>query len=389
MDAILYAIFGFILGALVMFFYTKKRGAGLDSNMENQFRVTAQEAMHEAVKKAHETFLPMAEARLKDAQKDSAHDLEKRQNSIDEMVKPVHKKLEEMNKALEQVQGTDKALREDLQNLNKETAKLAGALHNPIARGNWGEVVLERLLENSGLLKNVHYRLQNTLQGDDGRLIPDAVVQLPESLHIVIDAKAPINDFVRNMDEDLDEKPYRELQTGLAKAVKERIQDLSKKAYWEQLNSPDFVVLFLPSEHLFSAAIQADPTLLELAAERKVVVASPVLMMSLLRVVGMSGRQIDMAKNASDIAEQGTELYTRLLTFTSHITKVGKNLQGAMSGYDAAVGSLEKSVLPAARKMKDLQGASSVAEIPEFDPVERPPRLISLTDEDEKQKKRA
>ncbi len=389
MDAIIYSVIGFVLGALVMFFYTKKRGAALDSHMENQFKITAQEAMHEAVKKAHETFLPLAEARLKDAQKDGAHDLDKRQRAIDEMVKPVHKNLEALGKALEQSQGTDQAMREDLKHLNKETAKLAGALRNPAARGNWGEEMLERLLENSGLIKDVHYSLQKTFSGDSGRLRPDAVINLPDSLHIVIDAKAPINDFVRNLDEDLDERSYKELQQGLAQAVRTHVQELSKKAYWEQLNSPDFVVLFLPSEHLFSAAIQADASLLDLAAKKNIVLASPILTMSLIRVVGMSWRQVDLAKNAQDISALGAELYERISVFSTHMEKVGRGLGGAMDSYNKAIGSLETRVLSSARKFEQLSAAPHGKTIEQLEQVEHNIRPLSAPSEEEADKKRA
>lgn len=376
LSAIVFIALGFVLGAAAAAVYFVRVG--------NQFKLNA----HEAVQQAHEAFLQLAQERLTNAQKDGAHDLDKRHKAIEEMIKPVHENLKALSGAVDQSKGMYQALHDDLKNLNKETSKLAGALRNPAMRGNWGEGILTRLLENSGLIKDVHYTLQTTLQGEEGRLRPDAIINLPDSLHIVIDAKAPINDFIRNLDDDLDENSYKTLQTGLASALKGHIQQLSKRAYWEQLNSPDFVVLFLPSEHLFSAAIQADPSLLDLAAEKKIVMASPILTMSLLRVVGMSWRQIELAQNAQEISSQGSELYKRLLTFTGHIEKVGKNLQNAMSGYDAAVGSLEKSVLPAARKMNELQGNSGDA-IPEFQPVERNPRLLALTDEDEQEKKRA
>lgn len=372
-EAIVFIGIGFILGVGAAAAYLMKIGG--------QFKLSA----HEAVQQAHEAFLQRAEETFKKHSADGAHDLDKRHKAIEAMVKPVHEKLEGLGKAVEQSTGTQKAIREDLLNLNRETAKLAGALRNPAARGNWGEEMLERLLENSGLIKGVHYELQVNLEGTR----PDAVVKLPDSLHIVIDSKAPINDFVRNLDHDLDENAYKDLQVGLARAVKTHIQDLSKKAYWEKLNSPDFVVMFLPSEHLFSAAIQADPSLLDLAAEKKIVMASPILTMSLLRVVGMSWRQVELAKNAQEISERGLDLYKRLLTFTDHIGKVGKGLQNAMGGYDAALGSLEKSVLPAARKFKDLQGAAQLEDLPEAKPITQEPRTLSLTVEDEKEKKRA
>lgn len=384
-----YSALGFILGALIVGLILRSKNAALKAEltareelgaqMENQFEVTA----HKAVQNAHESFLKLAEARLKEAQKDSSHDLEKRQQAINELVHPVKKHLELLSKSVEQSTGTQKAIRDDLLNLNKETAKLAGALRNPAARGNWGEGILERLLEQSGLIKGVHYSLQATLPGEENRLRPDAVVNLPDSLHIVIDSKAPINDFVRNLDADIEEGDYKTLQTGLAQAIKGHINQLGKKAYWEQLNSPDFVVLFLPSEHLFSAAVQADPTLLDLAADKKIVMASPILTMSLLRVVGMGWRQVELAKNAQTISEQGQELYKRLLKFTSHMGKVGKHLQSAMKGYDEATGSLERSVLPSARKFKDLQAAAQLEDVPEFTAIEQQPRELNITTEDQ------
>lgn len=384
-EAIIYIIAGFIIGAALgaagAYLYFVRRDAEFRQEMEYRFKLTAQEA----VQHAHESFLQRAEETFKKHTADGAHDLDKRYKAIDEMVKPVHKQLEALSGALEQAKGTDKAIREDLQRLNSETAKLAGALRNPAMRGNWGEEMLERLLENSGLIKGVHYQLQVSMQGAR----PDAVVNMPDSLHIVIDSKAPINDFIRNLDEDIGEGEYKSLQTDLARAVKTHIQELSKKAYWEQLNSPDFVVMFLPSEHLFSAAIQADPALLDLAAEKKIVMASPILTMSLLRVVGMSWRQVDLAKNAQEISERGSDLYKRLLNFTDHIEKIGKGLQSAMKGYDSAIGSLERQVLPAARKFRELQGQQRDKELKILKPVEEQPRSIALTSEDESEKKRA
>ena len=149
-------------------------------------------------------------------------------------------------------------------------------------------------------------------------------------------------------------------------------------------------MLFLPSEHLYSLALRADPDLVEYAAGQNIIIASPTLLMSLLRVVGMSWRQVELAKNAQEISELGAELYKRFLAFTGHIEKVGKNLQSAMKGYDSAVGSLQSSVLPAARKFKELQANQAITDaLPEFDPIEETPRVIALTSEDEQEKKRA
>lgn len=354
-------------------------GAALD----HRFKTTAQEALTQS----NERFLQLAQEKLKAAQADSSHDLEKRQNAIGEMIKPVHKNLEDLSKALEQVKGTDNALREDLSRLNRETAKLVGALRDPAAQGKWGEYILEGLLDKSGLIKGQHYHTQVSL--NDGRHRPDAIIDMQDGFKIIIDAKAPVNKFADRLSEDITEEDYKALMQDLAKQVRERTKELSKKGYWENVESPDFTVLFLPSEHLYSLALRADPELVEFAAAQNIIIASPTLLMSLLRVVGMSWRQVELAQNAQEISARGAELYKRLLSFTGHIEKVGKNLQTAMKGYDAAVGSLQSSVLPAARKFKELQGASNAGELPEFDQIEEPPRVISLTPEDEQEKKRA
>ena len=357
-------------------------GAALD----HRFKATAAEALQ----KSNEQFLQLAQERLKAAQADSAHDLEKRQNSISEMIKPVHKNLEEMSKALEQVKGTDQSLRAEMQTLNRETARLVGALRDPAAQGRWGEYILEGLLDKSGLIKGVHYETQVSMQSTGGQQKPDAVIKMQDGFNIIIDAKAPINKFADQFTQDMSEADYNALAADLTKQLKSRVKDLGRKGYWENIDSPDFTVLFLPSEHLYSQALRTDPSLVDFAASQNVIIASPTLLMSLVRVVSMSWRQVELAKNASEISERGQDLYKRLLNFTGHLEKVGKNLQGAMKGYDSAIGSLERQVLPAARKFKELQGAASNADdMPVFETIEETPRALALTTEDEREKKRA
>jgi DNA recombination protein RmuC len=363
-----------------------ERGAfeTLNAEMNNRFRLTAQEALE----KSSAQFLQLAQEKLKSAQADGQHDLEKRQQAIDILVKPVHEQLSELSKALQAAKGTDDELRKDLKFLSTETAKLVGALRDPSAQGVWGEYILEGLLEKSGLLKGIHYSTQVTMSNEAGRQRPDAVINMQDGFKIIIDAKAPINEFVQRLAEDLTESQYAEVMQGISRQVKSHVKALGGKGYWENMDSPDFTVLFLPSEHIYSTALRADPGLVDYAASQNIIIASPTLLMSLLRVVGMSWRQVELAKNAQDISALGGELYKRLLVFTDHIGKVGKGLQNAMSGYDSAIGSLEKSVLPAARKMHELQGKSSDG-LTEFDPIERTPRIMSLTEDDEREKKRA
>lgn len=360
----------------------KKAGDVLDQ----RFAVSAQDVLT----RAQEQFLQLAQERLKNAQADGAHDLEKRQKAINDMVTPVQEHLKALGSAIEQVKGTDQALRADLKNLSRETARLVGALRDPSAQGAWGEFILEGLLEKSGLIKGVHYETQVSFETESGRQRPDAVIQMQDGFNIIVDAKAPINEFTQRLAEDLSEDEHARIMKSLAAQVRDHVKKLGSKNYWENVESPDFTVLFLPSEHIYSIALRADPLLVEFAASKNIIIASPTLLMSLLRVVGMSWRQIELAQNAAEISELGYELYKRFLKFTDHFEKVGSHLQKAMGGYDSALGSLERQVLPAARKFKDLQGAKAgIGDVPELGAIETMPRRLSLAAEDEQEKKRA
>lgn len=392
MDAILYILTAALAAAGVRIVVLERRNAALRAqvdaertHLDSHFKLTAQEA----VQQAHESFLKLAEARLKEAQKDGSHDLEKRQKAIDDLVKPVHQNLEALGKALEQVKGTDKALREDLQNLSRETARLAGAMRDPVAQGQWGEFILEGLLEKSGLIRGQHYETQVSLATPDGRIKPDVIIHMQDGFNIIVDAKAPLNEFAARLGDNLSEEEHNAVMQGLARQVREHVKKLGGKGYWENIDSADFVVMFLPSEHIYSIALRFDSELVDFALQRNVIIASPTLLMSLLRVVSLSWRQIELAKNAQEISERGLDLYKRLLVFTEHIGKIGHHLQKAMGGYDEAVGSLQKYVLPAGRKFRDLQASAALAELPEFNTIEKSPRQFILPAEDEKEKKRA
>lgn len=329
--------------------------------LEGHFQGLAQTAL----KNNSENFLALAQERLKQAQADGVHDLDKRSDAIASMVKPVEKYLEQLKSAVDQLHGTDKAIREDLKLLQGETARLTGALKNPKEQGKWGEFVLERLLDKANMIKGVHYQTQ---KGDSSGQRPDVVIQIQDGFNIVIDAKAPITEIISRMDEEMTEAARMEMARNLAQTIRKHIKDLGGRRYWENLDSPDFVVLFLPSEHLFSSALMADPNLVDYAAEHKVVVASPTLIMSLLRVVAMSWRQAEMAKNAQEISRLGGELFDRVSTFKGHLEKVGKGIEGALGAYNKAVGTIDSRVLVSARKLKELQGAN-------VDDMDAPPMI--------------
>jgi DNA recombination protein RmuC len=406
---ILFSVFGFTAGFLlasVVFLIARQKlsaqnaelkaqiraeKAALDmagAALDHRFKATAQDAL----KQSNEQFLQLAQERLKAAQADGSHDLDKRQKAIDELLKPMSENLKALSGAIEQVKGTDRELKADMQQLSRETARLVGALRDPSAQGQWGEFILEGILDKSGLMKGVHYDTQVTINTENGKQRPDAVINMQDGFKIIVESKAPLNELSQRLTEDLSQEDYNDITANLSRQVREHVKALGSKGYWETIESPDFTVMFLPSEHIYSMALRADPTLVDFAASKDVIIASPTLLMSLLRVVGMSWRQVELAQNAQEISERGSDLYKRFLKFTDHLEKVGKGLQTAMSGYDSAVGSLEKQVLPAARKFKDLQSGQAGAistDLPEFKTIESPARAINLTAEDESEKKRA
>lgn len=350
--------------------------AETENRAQESFRLLAQDVL----KDSQQQFLVLAGEKLKSAQNDSAHDLEKRQTAINEMIKPLAKHLETLGSTVEQIKGTDQALREDLKQLSRETAKLAGALRDPTAQGRWGEYILEGLMENSGLIKGVHYVTQETMTATGRR--PDMILNLNDGMKIVIDSKTPLNQYAAALSEVSSEDQMLQIMRDLAAQVKTHIMALSKKGYWEDIDSDtvDFTVLFLPSEPLFSLALRGDPGLAELAAAKNVIIASPTLIMSLARVVRMGWRQVDLANNARAISEQGAVLYQRLVTFADHMSKVGKGLSGAIDGYNNAVGSLERMVLPATRKLQELGVQDSGKKPAELTVIETEPRRLTGTD---------
>ena len=353
--------------------------AALEAKLDgtgNEFRLLAQEAL-EGIQA---NFLVLAHEKLKAAQNDGANDLEKRHIAFTEIVKPLQKHLETLGTTVEHIKATDQTVRDELKMLTRETAKLSGALRDPTAQGRWGEYILEGLVENSGLIKGVHYVTQETMSVTGHR--PDMIINLNDNLKIVVDAKTPLNEFTALLDQSISEDEAADIMKSLSGQVRNHIMALSKKGYWENLDadSVDFTVLFLPSEPLFSMALRGDPGLADLAASKNVIIASPTLLMGLLRVVKMGWKQVDLANNARAISEQGSVVYTRLLKFAEHLEKVGKGLSGAVDGYNNAVGSLERMVLPATRKLQELGVQDGGKSVTELKVIEDSPRRLTGTE---------
>ncbi len=383
---------GFLLGAAVVAIImgmklaaSSRQAAALEARLESEraalgdhFKMLA----HEALKSNTDQFLTLAGEKLRAAQKDGEHDLQKRSIAIEQMVKPVEAHLQRMNGMVEQLQGTNRAVREDLQNLHKETSKLTTALRNPAAQGKWGEFVLETILEKANLIKGQHYETQTAIDGG-GR--PDVIINLHDGFKIAIDSKAPINDFIARLDDDLSESDMQSIKSGMARAVRGHVKALGARSYQDNIGGADFVILFLPSEAVFSATLSSDPSIVDYASENNVVIASPMLIISLLRVVGLSWRQAKMADNAAKVAELGVELHKRLSTFMDHFSGIGKNINNALNAYNKAIGSFERQVEPQARKFKEYHVIAQNAELPELTQYENAPRQpISIQNNEEK-----
>ncbi|MCB9978591.1 MAG: DNA recombination protein RmuC [Rhodospirillales bacterium] len=374
------------IGVLVALWRTAALRARIDhitgdrAEMDGTFRSVAQDAL----KTASEQFLILAKERLGQAQADGAHDLEKRQKAVAEIIDPISKTLKDMEGKLDILgkagSGIESQLRlfaEDQRLLRQETNNLVNALRNPAARGRWGEMQLARTLEMVGMVEGVHYVQQMPVRADGAALRPDFVIRLPGGMEIVIDVKAPMEPYWKALEEAGDEAARTAAVQSFRTTVRNHLRTLSGKDYWRSFNSPEFVVMFLPTESLYSLAITSDPDLLEEAARARVIIASPTTVMGLLRVAMYGWQQQKLADEARRISDLALELYRRVGKFGDHMMKVGRNLDTAVGAYNQAVGSLESMVLPGVRRLKDYQAPSGSQEIPEIKTLETLSRPLS------------
>jgi DNA recombination protein RmuC len=331
-------------------------------------------------------FLKLAKSQFEHEQKLATVDLDTKKNAIEALLETASVSLKQLDeqirfsdverKRAEAALGQQITSLVDLQHrLSDETRRLSRALEKPTVRGNWGEVQLRRVVEFAGMIEHCHFESQKTLIDDDGsRLRPDLIVHLPNGRVIAVDAKVSLDAFTRaaNADQELE---IREHLVKHASQVRAHVEDLSSKAYWQQFpNSPDFVVAFMPSEALLSAALQADPSLLDDAAEAKVLLATPLTLIALLKAVHCGWREDKLAKNAEQISNLGRDLYARLVTLGTHLAKLGANLDRTVATYNQVVGSIERSAFPAARKFEQLGAASGdlLPELTAIDHLTRP-----------------
>jgi DNA recombination protein RmuC len=344
-------------------------------DVRDAVRAVAAEALHAN----NAAFLDLAKASFNGLQKDAAHDLEARRKAIDGLVEPMLGVLKQVDRKLadvekERLQAYTR-LTEQVAALGQSANVLSRALRTPAVRGRWGEMQLRRVVEIAGMLHRCDFDEQPALQGENGRLRPDLIVHLPGGKKIVVDAKAPLEAFL-----DAQETPDDDTRTAKllahARQVREHMDKLGNKGYWEQLgHSPEMVVMFLPGETLFSAALQGDVGLIEHGLQQRVLLASPITLIALLTTVAHTWRQEALAENYREVARLGKQFYERLAIFAERFDDVRKRLDGAVQAYNEAAGSFESRVLVAARKLKDLE-VTTAGDLPAVETIDKVPRVL-------------
>ncbi len=331
-----------------------------------------------------DTFLKLAQENLGKHHEHAKGELAQRQLAIESLIQPI---VEALRKTEQQIAHIEKERHEAFGNitaqlesmsrsqqaLQAETRNLVTALRRPEVRGQWGELTLRRVVELAGMVEHCDFTRQVHHEGTDGVVRPDLVVHMPERRELVVDVKTPLDGYL----EALEATSSRQREAALtrhARKIRDRVMELSSKAYWSQFeHSPEFVVLFIPGDQFLAAALERDPAIQEDAMAKKVLIATPTHLVGLLKIVAYGWRQLALAENAERIRDLGEELYKRLATFTGHLAKIGRQLGSTVDAYNSAVGSLERQVLPGARKFQEM-GIETPKQVESLNPVEKTTR---------------
>jgi DNA recombination protein RmuC len=363
---------------------------------EARMREAFQSMSAEALKSNNQAFLTLAESRLREARTQAASDIDARKKAIDDLVAPLTKVIEQVDRELKDSERrrveSSSALMQRLtaldsmgRDLRSETARLIDALKRPGVRGRWGELQLKRVVELAGMIEHCDFDEQQTLTSTNGdrRMRPDVVVNLPGGKHVVVDAKVPLDAYLKAL-EAPDDTTRQSLLTDHARQVRTHLAQLASKDYAAHIpSSPEFVVMFLPGEMFFSAALEQDPSLIEFGVELRVIPASPTTLIALLRAVAYGWQQEAMEENARKISELGRGLYDAVRVLGNHFDTLGSRLKSSLEAYNQAVGSLEGNVLVKARRFKELQATNGAEDIKALEPIDRVPRMLQareLTD---------
>ena len=348
--------------------------------LEKAFKAVAGDVLRDN----NRSFLELATQNLGKFQSEARGDLEKKQQAFTELIKPINETLKKTEAQIHEIEKERKeaygnitrylgSMNETQAQLQAETRNLVQALRRPEVRGQWGEMTLRRLAELAGMVNYCDFFEQDSRDTDAGRLRPDMIVRMPDKRELVVDAKTPLDAYLSAVEAKAEDERRQFLQQH-ARKVRDRMRELASKAYWTQYkNSPDFVVMFVPGEQFLSAALDIDPQLMEDAFSNKVVLTTPTSLIALLRAVAFGWRQQSVAENAEKIRDLGEELYKRLATFNEHLGRVGKSLGQSVEHYNKAVGSLERQVLPSARRFPEM-GIHEKKALEEPDKLEVVPR---------------
>jgi DNA recombination protein RmuC len=329
-------------------------------------------------------FLELARQNLDVHRSHAQGDLKAREQAVEALVAPIREALQrteqqiaaiekDRHEAFGNIRGLLESISVSQQTLNSETRNLVTALRRPEVRGQWGEMTLRRLVELAGMVEHCDFTEQEHTASADGAVRPDMIVHLAEGRQLVVDVKTPLDAYLAAVEAPDDATREAALQRH-ARKVRERVRELAAKAYWSQFErSPEFVILFIPGDQFLSAALARDPGLLDEALTQHVILATPTSFVALLKAVAYGWRQVALAENAKQIRDLAGELYRRLATFTTHLARVGRSLTGSVEAYNSAVGSLERQVLPGARRFTELgvQARKPLEPLPEVDSVAR------------------
>jgi len=410
---------GLALGALVTWLFMRGRHArsagdiaALETRIKNQDSLQQEreiafeaanaqltraftELANQSLKSNSENFLRLAEQNLGVQQEKAKHDFGEREKAVENMVKPIQKALEaaqkqisELEKSRSEAYGSIRtqleAMQESQKSLRQETHNLVNALRRPEVRGRWGEITLRRLVELAGMVEHCDFQEQVHTVGEGQVIRPDMIVRMPDRRELVVDVKTPLDAYLEAVEADNDTQRKLGLERH-AKNVRAHIRMLASKTYWEQFDeSPEFVILFIPGDQFLSAALNEEPDLIEYALSKQIILATPTSLVALLKAVAYGWRQLSLAENAKEIRVLAEDLYGRLATFVGHMNRVGRQLASSVDHYNKAVGSLERNVLPGARKFVELgvHEKKQIEKLAALDPVPRT-MIESSSDEDD------
>lgn len=401
---------GLLLGLLIMWLIGRRKARQLQTELDaTQNRLKNQEDLeaertaafelanarltkafsdlsHESLRSNSDAFLRLAQQNLETQQEKAKHALTEREKAVEALVKPIrdaleasHQQIANLEKSRSEAYGGIRSQLEAMQlsqkSLTQETQNLVKALRRPEVRGRWGEITLRRLVELAGMVEHCDFVEQVHTVGNDQIIRPDMIVRMPDQRELVVDVKTPLDAYLAAAEADDDAQRKLGLERH-AKNVRTHIRMLASKAYWNQFeHSPEFVILFIPGDQFLSAALNEEPDLIEYALSEQIILATPTSFVALLKAVAYGWRQLALADNAKEIRTLAEDLYGRLATFVTHMNRVGRQLASSVENYNKAVGSLERSVLPGARKFTEL-GVHAKKEIEQLETLEPVPRTL-------------